>query len=480
MRRGKRRDVRLARTVQPLLVWLNRHLLRHAARDGGGCPCAAGSSAALEAALPHLRPMDFLAHPPAAAHARASSPAAKAAAAVRAHAASGGSFVGVAALVARPAAVAAALLKPTALCAPSVERVAALAAVAALPPVSKSTRLQPAAYGAAAAALFADIGDGGRSDAAASAAESVAAVGALLRHRCAHRACGCCPSPSAAAAGVNAGVVSDASVGASLGASLGAWYGARLPSRRGRAHEAAHLPQEAALAELAAFAWRQSAPCSSSSASTPPTPPRCVVDVGGGNGILAFLLSQRLACDAVVVDPCVPPLRVDTAEAAGDPHFRRVVAGVGAGGVLSGLRQPAAGLLLVTKHLCGAALDDLLRALERDAVWPRAMVLSSCCHHKSPGAHAYVNAPYLRSALSVAAQEDWDAVTRKTSWLAGRSQPWMVTVAEALECALDHGRVLWLRERGYRCAAVEFVSPLVTPRNTALVAWRTPEWLLGP
>ena len=234
-----------------------------------------------------------------------------------------------------------------------------------------------------------------------------------------------------------------------------------LTSRSER-HATKHLPQEIALVEHLELLCR--------STSEKPFRPQCVVDIGGGNGLLAYTLSRKMFCDAVVVDRYLPKLRVDDRECASYPYFRRVQADVGGFNWLADVRTSPDKTLVVCKHLCGSGIDLALRNMWSQGVAPRGMLLSTCCHFKC-SLPAYINQPYLRS-IGLTDENSWNAVARKTSWLQKERDLWMQVVGEALESILDHGRVLWLRQNGYRCSLVQWIHPTVAWRNKLLFAWK--------
>lgn len=258
------------------------------------------------------------------------------------------------------------------------------------------------------------------------------------------------------------------------------WYDALVP--RNQRHRVHNSLQEVAIAEHLVRVVRDFAPPGCDDALDRMPGQRvgasrdlgsgidAVVDFGGGNGILSYMLGQRLACDSVVIDPYVPGWRTDVNVCAEDPYFRRVVSRIEDVDWRRDVGYVPHRSVFVSKHLCGSGIDALLRMCGEQHVWPRAMVLSSCCHHKS-SYEDYISRTYLQG-ISVRSQDEFLTVARRSSWLASERPLWMQRVGATAEALLDLGRVLWLRQRGYAAFSVVAMSSYVSPRNRMIVAWR--------
>ena len=147
------------------------------------------------------------------------------------------------------------------------------------------------------------------------------------------------------------------------------------------------------------------------------------------------------------------------------------------------IRHDPRDTFVVTKHLCGEAVDHALRMFDLQQCWPRYLFISSCCHIKGCFS-AYINQQYLRDVLHIHTDAEFRMLASKTAWLHQydptnpRDQrdeeqlSWQNHLGKAAEELLDYGRVLWLRQRGYVCEMVEHIPHTVTPRNHILVARR--------
>jgi tRNA:m4X modification enzyme len=139
-------------------------------------------------------------------------------------------------------------------------------------------------------------------------------------------------------------------------------------------------------------------------------------------------------------------------------------------------------MVAVGKHLCGAATDLSLAAVV--ASGGMGVAIATCCHHLCSFAD-YVNVPYL-SSLGLRDQADVEAVMALSSWAtlnpdatpaaaaadsgaaaAAALLPTEVGTSEAelpltraqrialgylCKRVLDHGRLLYLEERGFATA----------------------------
>jgi len=144
---------------------------------------------------------------------------------------------------------------------------------------------------------------------------------------------------------------------------------------------------------------------------------RCIVELGAGNGELSLALAEAHR-DAVRSDTLVlldqgskPKGRSGHGRLAADTalegHFASVTRlKVGLEHVdLAALREEVApsssGLVVLAKHLCGAASDYALRASVAASVAasadPLELLLATCCHHRCSW-RDFVNRPSLRSA----------------------------------------------------------------------------------
>jgi hypothetical protein len=255
---------------------------------------------------------------------------------------------------------------------------------------------------------------------------------------------------------------------------------------------------------------------------------RIVVDVGGGNGYLAYHARRQLGAasmlgdvKAVVIDPFHPahsidnPMREthwsdvverDCTRVTVDPHpIHRIVNFAhkidwdrDVGKSTTGHRHVEdywKHTALVSKHLCGTAIDCCLAWLDLHGRLPAVMVLSPCCYNKGRRLE-YMNQSFLGEHLGVTTDDAWSRLTKLTDWnyallrhsgrRVHRSGPyelereWNYSMSDVIHAALDVGRLSWLRNRGYDAQLVSFVPGTITPKNVAIVAVRRGHRMLLP
>ncbi|CCW62493.1 unnamed protein product [Phytomonas sp. EM1] len=294
-----------------------------------------------------------------------------------------------------------------------------------------------------------------------------------------------------------------------------------LPDRT-RYHELENLPQELAIGELVvdcvskirnagSFDFKEDSSDARES-STRVFQTECVVDVGGGNGFLAAQMAEILGCRGLVVDPlypahsvdCCPRFWPDTTDRVRPPTLRtqplnrRLVLFRDTQWARDIEVDPAR-CVFIAKHLCGTAVDECLRHLQRQGCFPRILILVPCCFNKGVLAD-YINPGFLADVLNIHNAESFDHLTRLTDWNESIHQreeaketssgkgvrggrrggkksvkqliPFTGVLANSVEALLNQGRMLWLQEHGYQTSLVEYVPSIVTPKNKCIIAYR--------
>lgn len=281
-------------------------------------------------------------------------------------------------------------------------------------------------------------------------------------------------------------------------------------------HELENLPQEIAIGEIISTAVESL----SLTACEPPI--RCVVDVGGGNGILAAQVGEKIGCDSIVVDPrypghsidCCPTPTPDTVERSCPRQKRRFtisrrIAFFKDTQWSTDISVSPHQTALIAKHLCGSAVDECLLHLHRQNALPRILVLVPCCFNKIR-LEAYCNPHFLRFVLGVSEQWSLDRILKITDWNKSRydytkvdpncvaspsdglefstatevpltrsnfrtvsgSIPSMHALSQYAESIANRGRVEWLEKQGYTVNLSRYVPGCVTPKNKCIVAVR--------
>ena len=242
---------------------------------------------------------------------------------------------------------------------------------------------------------------------------------------------------------------------------------------RSRWHFMKHFSQEVSLCEVIAYFLKEDR-CSRSHA------PEYLVDFGGGNGYACWLalhylnLSYVLNVDRYVPEMCIESNERMTWTVRDFPYYRRVAKEIQELDWYRDVCVDPARCIVMTKHLCGAGADRLLRLLETQNIRPKLIVLSTCCHNKGCLSD-YINPLFLNHVLHVENAEMFSMVADRTSWIHREDQQeydYQRSLGLLAEWLLDLGRIQRLRQRGYAADMFQFVHRDLSPRNSVLVARR--------
>ena len=207
----------------------------------------------------------------------------------------------------------------------------------------------------------------------------------------------------------------------------------------------------------------------------------CILEVGAGNGELSLAIAEaypsEMATDALILldNSKKPKGRSSGSRLSADEElksrcqsFTRVKIGV-EDCDLKALRDkfaPGRRLVIVAKHLCGAASDFTLRAVHSSSPLVEAIVLGTCCHHRCDydayPAREYLNALNLTSAFGSLCRFS----SRGVDAFATTSR---ADTGRRVKDLLDEGRASFLREAGYDANLVRYVDASITPENVLVV-----------
>lgn len=173
-------------------------------------------------------------------------------------------------------------------------------------------------------------------------------------------------------------------------------------------HRKRHLQQEISLVEHARWVCQKIANEENYSTTTMMWRPKCIVDVGGGSGYLALMMQQRILpdCETIVIDLQKPKHAIDDDQMNPErrkkfcnPFFRRITKPIEDVNWREDVRYHPDDVLVVSKHLCGGGVDQLLRTFQLQGFHPRGLCLSSCCHFKRLSTESYINPSFIKGLL---------------------------------------------------------------------------------
>jgi len=223
-----------------------------------------------------------------------------------------------------------------------------------------------------------------------------------------------------------------------------------------------------------------------------------IVDIGAGNGCLAFLAALILDAVAVLIDHTLPPQELRVEEKVPERYRSRVFRITGDVAdldvdrdVLPLLQEHGVGsAIVIAKHLCGVGTDLALGLIRRwcssgGCVPLLGAVIATCCGHKigTEDRERYAALHAEDTYLSGLTENDPARLqallalcTRCVAWrttagaLGNRITPQQVRAAELFEDALQQPRLRLLQGSFPAAAEVLFIEKEKSPQNRCLLA----------
>lgn len=246
-----------------------------------------------------------------------------------------------------------------------------------------------------------------------------------------------------------------------------------------------------------------------------------VIDIGAGNGCLAFLAAVVLKCHAVLLDRELPPETLQVERKVPEKYrgqILRITGDVGDPDVRRDLesllrRHGVTRAIVVAKHLCGVGTDLAMGLL---SMWRQGQVdgaesaedssghgseipellgavFATCCGHKIAAADRETYASLhegdeylgrLTGSDPACLRQLLSASTRCVAWrttsgaASNRITAMQIRAAELFEDLLQQPRLNELRRSFSAAEEVIFVSAARSPQNRCLIGARTPEALI--
>ncbi|AYV84517.1 MAG: putative methyltransferase TRM13-like [Hyperionvirus sp.] len=193
-----------------------------------------------------------------------------------------------------------------------------------------------------------------------------------------------------------------------------------------------------------------------------------VIDIGGGNGDLAYLISQILQVDVMVIDNHVPVTKIDDSPSADLSHFSRLVADVRDVSFTNDEKFSGKKLYLACKHLCGTSLDLVIShisSIKTDNI--RGFVFAPCCYHK--------NKPLDFLKQDLLSESDFEAIRYFCDWKTAETflahtpdKKEQYSLGSIAQNIINSVRISLLNHT-FSTNMIEFVPCTVTPKNILLI-----------
>jgi hypothetical protein len=186
-----------------------------------------------------------------------------------------------------------------------------------------------------------------------------------------------------------------------------------------------------------------------------------VVELGAGKADLSEAIAVRFCPPAVIA------VDMDTFRHCADCRLRRLTrfkrVAINIRDFHLGALVDQSDVICVSKHLCGVGYDYALRCIVNEGSGINAIAMAPCCHQKCDLIQ-FTGRPFLHEFGFT--DEDFTKLCRLSSWatrLDGAAGQYVL--GRASKWVIDSCRVRYLRENGFECELIEYVSTEVTPEN---------------
>jgi hypothetical protein len=183
-----------------------------------------------------------------------------------------------------------------------------------------------------------------------------------------------------------------------------------------------------------------------------------VIDVGGGNGDMAFFIYNLLGVQVMVIDKACPKFKVDVV--ADSKKFSRIVGNFRDIDLKEIESKSGCDIYLVCKHLCGTNLDMVFNKISESKV-VKGFVVAPCCYHKG-SYEDFIG----RDILSLV---NFESMTSVTDW---KDKKFKQTIAYGIGCTAEtiiNSIRLHFLENFYTTKIIEHVDISITPKNVLLI-----------
>ncbi len=179
-----------------------------------------------------------------------------------------------------------------------------------------------------------------------------------------------------------------------------------------------------------------------------------IIDVGGGNGILAYLATQLLEVDATVVDIHVSEINID--HLCDPSKFTRIV-----GNIANVNFNTSKDIYFICKHLCGTNLDIVVKKINSTAN-VKGFVLAPCCYGKGCSTN-FCNQTIIDN-------EEFKILAKLTDWKVSSQREKLFSIGQKSEHIINLIRIYELtKAQKFNIEMMEYIDISVTPKNILLI-----------
>lgn len=226
--------------------------------------------------------------------------------------------------------------------------------------------------------------------------------------------------------------------------------------KRDKRHEAKHIPQEVGIiSQLLKMIEEKKIDRKK----------LLIIDAGGGNGNLSYLITKLMNLHTIVLDKVLPEYKIENhIDLDTIPKYKRITMDVKDFKMSNISEFKDFGIIVVCKHLCGMNLDMMINNILKWNIKLEGIIAATCCHNKGAKEN-YCNHSFLPFEIS-----EMKTFCDRVGWNADvNANKTFKLVGKVVRNVIDTGRIKYLETNGYKVDYIEYVEDKVTPMNSMMI-----------
>jgi hypothetical protein len=199
-----------------------------------------------------------------------------------------------------------------------------------------------------------------------------------------------------------------------------------------------------------------------------------ILDIGGGNGIIAYFLSELFGFTIIVIDQYTPKHAIDFKKTVKFFRLEKNIEDTKIKDINSidhfDKDITDCDVFIIGKHLCGAGTDHAIKWSIEKKLPVYGFVIATCCFHKSLY-EEYVYKEYLDS-INIDSK-DFDIISRTTQWNHYNDpRCYRKKYSKLMVEILNSGRLEYIKKNGFKSCLIQFIDSKITIKNIMIKAYR--------